>query len=294
MLADSREIVDDDLAAPNNNLGIEYLLALRLTRSAIVPLTMRRRGAGYHETAVTDSEIASATGIRRRLQQGEEIVELVPDQVFKILCRAQKDGCLFSSDRYLQQLLGQIFRAGPAGLRECHLVTDGIENRVCAIADRVSDHDGLIAELKSRHLTRTRVQRLLISILLGFNKEVTRRLLTDGPGYLHLLGVSERGRAFVAAGRKRRALPLIQNFSRVYAILKRRYGMGSESYGRALEQLALELRATRIFSLIIHNYSQSSRNYDFYQPLITKPEESTDKKEISNHGTTEHQSWNNH
>ena len=256
------------LAAPNNILGIEYLKALKELPDSLAPLTIPRIGAGYHDLQPGQNGIASATGIRRQLAAGDPVDSLVPAPVAAILERALCSGQMFAAERYFEQLLGQIFRNSQE-LDRYWLVDDGIERRLLDGAERAADLEDLIACIKSRQLTRTRVQRLLVSVLLGLEKAAVRELLNVGPRYLHLLALSDRGRAFLAATRKSRSVPLIQNFSRVYATLKRRYGAESPEYWLAVRQLDLEVRATRLYSLLLQRTADGPRNRDFYEQLRT-------------------------
>jgi hypothetical protein len=102
--------------------------------------------------------------------------------------------------------------------------------------------------------------------MLGIEAEVARWLQAAPPAYLHLLAVSQRGEAFLATRRKQRTIPLIQNFSRVQAILKRRYATDPEALQRAQTQLTLQLRASRIYSLLQKSFS-GQRQRDYYEAL---------------------------
>lgn len=251
------------LAAPNNILGIEYLKALAQTGSAIEPLTIQRIGAGYHDTGIGIKNIASATGIRKMLVEGQPVDLLIPTTAMTILRAALADGQQFSAERYTPLLLAQILRA-PEDLNDYWLVESGIENRLLAVAEQAVDLEGLISGIKSRQLTRTRIQRLLISLLLGMKKQPVADLLASGPRYLHLLGISKKGQRFLASSRKQRSVPLIQNFSRVHSSLKRFYGVDSHGHKLGLQQLDLELRATKLYTLLLKNWPGGERSRDFY------------------------------
>ena len=257
----------EGLAAPNNILGIEYLKAMQQTGSLIDPLTIRRVGAGFHEETVGEGGIASATGIRRLLAEGKSVESLLPRPVWPVLQQALAGGLGFSAERYCHLLLAQILR-DPDGLAGYWLVDNGIENRLQVVAEQAADLEALISGVKSRQLTRTRIQRLLVAILLGIRREEAGELLGAGPQYLHLLGVSEQGERFLARSRKRRSLPLLQNFSRVQSSFKRFYGAGSTDGRLARLQLALELRATTIYSLLTYEQTVSHRQRDFFESLL--------------------------
>ncbi|MEE4253033.1 MAG: nucleotidyltransferase [Desulfuromusa sp.] len=256
------------LLEPNNILGIEYLKSLKQIESSIRPATIQRIGAGYHDIETTEEGIASATGIRKKLAASESVDELLPPLVLQILKQTIVSGRVFSEDNYCRLLLSQIFR-NSASLSDYWLVENGMENRLLNVAENAFSLEELISGLKSRQLTRTRIQRMLLSILLGLNKDSVPQLFSSGPQYLHLLAASGKGKKFLASRRKQRTTPLIQNFSRVYAILKRYHGSESTAYDLSLKQLDLELRATKTYTLLLNKYTEGSRNRDFYEPLRT-------------------------
>lgn len=255
------------LASPNNILGIEYLKALRQAASPMTPLTVRRLGAGYHDTA-TAGEIASATGIRAMLGEGRDPAPFLPPACGPILRRALAGGQGCDPGRLHLLLLAAIFR-GRQALQRLYQVDNGIEGRLIEAADQAGSYDELVDAVKSRQFTRTRIQRLLAYILNDVSADEMQAHLEAGPLYLHLLGCSERGRMFLAASRKQRSLPLVANYSRVHALLKRFYGAGSQIHRQAERQLALELRATRNYTLLLRRPPQGSRSRDFYrEPLF--------------------------
>ncbi len=261
------ETVTEGLASPNNILGIEYLKALRQQQSHMTAATIQRVGAGYHDSSVCSGEIASATGIRRCLKDGKDVSTHMPEQALSLMRRSFERGEILEEERYFVALMSRIL-SQEGDLSDLGLVENGIENRLLGEADRAVDLETLIEGIKTRQLTRTRIQRMLIAVLLGVKKQEMRELLSAGPGYLHLLAASKKGQAFLASGRRQRSLPLIQNFSRVYASLKRFYGVDSDNYRLALIQLKLEVKATRMYTVLMKEPWCQNRNRDFYQPLI--------------------------
>ena len=256
--------IDEILSSPNNILGLAYLRALGEVGSSIVPLTTTRIGAGYHDLDEKEG-IASATGIRQRLHDGFEITGLVPQAVVLLLEKTFVAGLGLDVDIYYRLLSAQILRS-PGDLSHYWLIEAGLGQRLIDAANQAAHLEELINAVKARHLTRTRVQRTLVAVLLGIEAEAARFLLAAPPTYLHLLAASQRGETFLAARRKQRAIPLIQNFSRVQAILKRRYATEPEALQRAQGQLALQLRASRIYSLLQKSF-RGQRQRDYYEPL---------------------------
>jgi hypothetical protein len=156
-------------------------------------------------------------------------------------------------------------------LKPFYLVEDGIENRLAAAAEECSDYDALVAAVKSRHFTRTRVTRMLSHVLLGIERHWMEESLATGPLFITLLGASARGRRYLAHCRKDLQLPLIQNFSRVHAQLKRRYGREAFLFKAALQQLDLQLRATRYYALLQEKWSDGPRGRDYFQSPCMLP-----------------------
>lgn len=256
------------LAQPNNILGIEYLKALRIIGSKLRPLTIRRIGAGYHDPIPLGS-IASATGIRRKLGSGEAIHPFLPPSCHALLQAAMQRGHCLDEDALLRLLAARLL-ISPAALRGIYQVENGIEQRLHAAALTATTFETLAQAVKSRQLTLTRVQRILCYSLLEVNAALMEDFLATGPCYLRLLGHSERGRRFLAATRKQRTLPLIANLSRAAARLKKFYANDPARCRCAEEMLELDLRATRIYSLLLCN-RDGQRNRDYVEDVRNAP-----------------------
>lgn len=256
------------LASPNNILALEYLRALQFSGSAIQPLTIPRRGAGYHDIAGAGS-IASATGIRHRLAEGKSVVEYLPPASHELLKQALAENHLIDPDLLHRLVLQQIFR-GRDVLQEICQVEQGLDRRLVDAALESTGWEDLVKRIKVRQFTGTRIRRILCYVLNDVSSQLMADCLESGPRYLHLLGCSTRGRRFLAASRKQRSLPLIGNFSRVHASLKSFYGRDSSEHSQAVRMLDLDLRATRNYGLLLPGRAAGHRNRDFFQEVIFK------------------------
>lgn len=261
-LADKPEL-KEVLRTPNNILALEYLQALRFSGSPMEPLTIPRLGAGYHDSQAS-GDIASATGIRRRIAKGQPVAAYLPPESEALLQDAFVAGQVVDPDLLHRLVLGQIFRGRDALQTICQ-VEHGLDRRLADAALESTGWEDLVDRIKVRQLTRTRVQRMLCYVLNDVSQFLMDECLGAGPLYLHLLGCSEHGRRFLAATRKQRSLPLIDNFSRVFAVLKRRYGPTGAPLRRALAMLELDLRATRNYTLLLPGWSGGNRNLDFFR-----------------------------
>jgi predicted nucleotidyltransferase len=259
------EVSAEILNSPNNILGIEYLKVLYSTNIRIQPYTIKRRGAGYHDTDVK-SQIASATGIRRMIEAGEEIESLLPQPCRKVLHEALRAGRSLDTVRLFVALQSQMLQESET-LNEIYLVDDGIDRRLDLAALKAASFDELVSGVKSRQWTLTRVQRILMYVLLQVKAVEMKAFIQTGPLYLRLLGSSERGRKILARARRRKKLPIIADPARATNTLRKFYRNRSAYQQLAEEMLRLDLRATRIYGLLQGERSGEYLNQDYYQPV---------------------------
>lgn len=253
------------LATPNNILGISYLQALAARGSRIRPLTIPRIGAGYHD-CIPQGEIASATGIRHLYARGEDLATYIPVAAYRCLHQEILAGNVLASPLLFPLLISRL-SAEPRTLAGIYQVEDGIAERLCQHARSVHTLAELIDSVKVRHLTVSRLQRILMYVFLNLTAGEVEDQLAHGPSYLRLLGATARGERFLAATRKARTLPLLANFSRASAQLKKFYGPQGPALRRAEALLRLETRATRLYTLLLEQWSGTDRNRDYFEPV---------------------------
>jgi predicted nucleotidyltransferase len=253
------------LASPNNILAIEYLRALQLNASPMRPWTIPRLGAGFHSIDVS-GHIASATGIRKLIGAGGAVEHLLPTACGQILKRALGDGRCLDQERLLTVLQALLLQETES-LRGIYQVEHGLERRITEKAMTAATFADLVDAIKSRQWTQTRIQRMLIFVLLQVTDDEMRDFLRQGPMYLRLLGVTARGREVLARARKKKTLPVIGDPSRARAALRRFYHDQPESCRLAERMLGCDLRATRLYGLLQSTQRDVHRNQDFFQPV---------------------------
>lgn len=259
------DLPPDILASPNNILGIEYLKALRSSGSQLVPYTIKRLGAGYHDTDVT-TRVASATGIRKMIAEGQDVDFWLPEPCRQILNEALQGGRHLDAGRLFVALQSHLLQE-PEMFRDVYLVDDGIDRRISLAALQAGSFADLVAEVKSRQWTQTRIQRIMMYLLLQVKVTEMQAFLQVGPLYLRLLGSSERGRKILARARRRKRLPIIADPARATNTLRKFYRNRSTFQQLAEEMLRLDLRATRIYGLLQRTPSGEYLNQDYYQPV---------------------------
>jgi len=204
------------LDQPNHTLGLHYLLALRRLGSPIVPYSIRRERSEYGQTTITDGAIASATALRELLAKTGSMAALapyVPAATLDILERERRAGrAPVAWERFARPLFHQLWSLDEPRLAALAEVTEGLEHRIRRALGRLSAYsvEELLAALKTKRYTRTKLQRTLLRILLGHRKEeLSAQALTAELRYLRVLGFTERGRELLRRMKTRAALPVV-------------------------------------------------------------------------------------
>lgn len=190
----------DCLSLPNNNLGVEYLLALEALGSTIVPHTLPRQGAGHDQAPQAGH--ASASWLRQQIL-AEDPTPLAP---------------------YLSPPEEEILRADPASLTACTLGVlarlrtlseadfarlpdcgEGLSHRLFRAAQSAVSLPDLYAQVQSKRYPLARVRRLVLWAFLGLRAD--DRLA--GLPYLRVLGFSPRGQELLRQMKTAAALPVL-------------------------------------------------------------------------------------
>ena len=164
---------DSVLSSPNNILGIEYIKALIRLRSTINPVTITRKVAEYHQQELTmpiSSAISSATAIRKALRDDIPLSTLeqhVPIQVLDILEEENNKSFPIYENDYSLLLNYKLMQESSHMLTTYTDVSIDLSNRIKSINTIGLSFPMLAQEIKSRHWTLSRINRILIHILLN-------------------------------------------------------------------------------------------------------------------------------
>lgn len=204
------------LNSSNNILGIEYLKALKRLKSRIKPHTIRRISNSYHTGELTGA-ISSATAIRKNIFDSVSLPEkakffhTMPESSISVLKEEFKNGTgpVFSSSFDL--ILLSILRKTPVEfIRKLPYVTEGLENRIKLAAETSGTLNEMIDKIATRRYPRTRIQRILFSLLSGLTDEEFNEFNTSGgPQYIRVLGFNEKGKEMLSSINRDSSLPVI-------------------------------------------------------------------------------------
>ena len=189
-----QDILDTDIISrPNNILAVEYIAALKSIGSKITPSAFKRKAVGHHSSD-TSGIYASATTLRKKLKNGEDINPFTPFD--------------FSGhERYDTDRLSSIFRYkliynGVSAFEGIRDMEPGLAERFIKFADAGSLSD-IIAAVKTKRYTQARLQRIALSAILGLKGGYR------SPEYIRILGMTETGRKILSEMRTAASLPVI-------------------------------------------------------------------------------------
>lgn len=204
---------DDTLSAilnePNNILGIEYLKALRKRKSAILPVTVRRKGAHYHDMTPCET-FSSASAIRRLFTEMEAdalslLAGHVPAKVGQLCKSTYKTRFPVSSGDFSLLLKYRLLRESPDSLSQWQDVSAPLANRIIRSRDQFQNWDQFCDLLKTRELTYTRISRALLHICL----EIPEPDKSVPPFYARILGFQKCASPLLSLLKQKSSIPLV-------------------------------------------------------------------------------------
>ena len=214
---------------PNDILAVEYIKELKRLKSKIEPVAIKRVG-DYHGGS---TGFASASEIRRKIDGGILPKEDLPKETSKTLEKLLLQGKAPAKIENLERMIIGFFRNAEAEeLKEYYAVTEGAENRIIAAAKTATSIEDFYEKVKTKRYTMATVRRMIIAPFLGIKKE------EPTIPFLRVLAFNSRGAEIMKNVKKSSGLPLITNFTPELAAVP-----------EFAEQIALERRATDIFSL---------------------------------------------
>lgn len=203
------------LAQPNNSLGLHYLMALYQLDSPIVPRSILRQHAAYHDAKPNHEHVASATAIRKMLLESDSVKlpAFVPDYTMNLLTREiQADHCPITWEHFANDLWHELILSAPNELQQYQEIAEGLEYRILGSLSKVTEPSvaQLLTLLKTKRYTHTKLQRALLHILLRHSKhDLSKHSLQAGPPYLRVLGFNEQGRTILKRMKKTATIPVV-------------------------------------------------------------------------------------
>ncbi len=169
------------LKNPNSVLGVEYTKAILKHRSDMEICPIEREG-GYNDLSLSGN-YASAAALRYAIYDGKKnkTKKYLPACVFDDLPKTLPDFGDIALFRALESSKNDL-----KNVVDC---TEGLENRIKAIAPNSKTLEEFIDKLETRRYTRARLRRIVTANALNVTKELTEKCLKSNL-YLKVLAVA--------------------------------------------------------------------------------------------------------
>ena len=199
----------DDLCGfftPNNILALEYVKALLASDSKIVPITVKRCGAGYNDSKISDTDLQSATAIRALMHaENAEAFDFVPPAAREIYKKATDDGMMPTDASRLDAAVISKLRLSSRDVADIHDAAGGLYNRLCELSTEATSISSLTSLTETRRYTTARIRRAIWNSFFGVTSSDVRSM----PAYTQLLATDERGRSVLKRIKKMASFPVI-------------------------------------------------------------------------------------
>ena len=177
------------LSTPNNILGLEYIYTIKKIGSHLRPVLIKRKGSDYHDKGIAyNKEHSSATALRKYLSLHSELNGLESSLMPSSIEIIKKSKPLFADDfrgsisRKLYDLL-----YNDVDLSIYSDISPSLSDRIYKLNKNYSDYETMVASIKSKDYTFTRISRALCHILLNIKKSDTD-IYKNNIKYSKLLG----------------------------------------------------------------------------------------------------------
>lgn len=202
------------LSSPNNILGIEYCKALLRLNSHIQPVSIKRKGNLYHAEQLNEN-LPSATAIRKQLLDETSTLERqIPKDALSILSKEIDTSGIVTDNDFSQMLLYRLLSvASPQELASYMDVSDELAARIFKCRTQFISFDQFADLLKTKELTRTRINRALLHILLDVKKGQPTAV------YARILGFRKDAAPLLSLIKNHATIPFFSKTSTIFDLL---------------------------------------------------------------------------
>lgn len=251
--------IQEMLASPNNILAIEYLNAISLLESSMVPSPLLRKGKGYHDTAISEG-FCSASAIRKHLQGGKTAIDTtaMPESALQLLTD-YPHAFLFEDD-FSQLLHYKLLTETVETLADYADSSPELANRMLNARYSFASWSQFCELLKTKNTTYTRISRLFLHLILNITSDDYKIFQKQAPdSYLRVLGFRKSAAPLLSAIKKSAGMPLITSAADAHHHLS----------PDALSLLQMDITASDIYHLMLKTKGSQQLRNDYRHPIVT-------------------------
>lgn len=248
------------ISSPNNILGIEYLKALKKYNSNIEPIAIPRIKTGHNDLNYSNN-IASSTSIRNIIknQKFDIAKKLMPMSSFLNIMENIEIGHVVSGlSVFEREIIYKLRNMSTSEIALLPDVTEGLEFLIKKAANSCNSITKFMSIVKSKRYTSTRIQRILLYVLLDILKKDIDLSKSIHP-YIRVLGFNERGKFLISQISK------VNPNLNIITSVKKFVDMNSNN--NLKNMLNMDIRSTDVYTLGYANDSCS--NLDFINKIIS-------------------------
>ena len=191
------------IKGPNDSLAAEYLKAIRSLQSSMKPLAVKRLGNGHDSCG--ERGFLSASEIRERFRNGEDISPFVPEKAAKIYNEERAVGRVIEKELFETAALARLRALDAESFRALPDCADGLGDRLYAAVRTASALEEIYASAKTKKYAMSRIRRAVMCALLGLSAGMNGGKVP----YVRLLSANERGCRILREISDRKTIPLI-------------------------------------------------------------------------------------
>ena len=200
------ELMDgvDVTVTPNNNLGVEYIRAIKRHGYPMTPQPILRVGAMHDEAY--DGDMKSGSELRGLMRNGSDIANYVPREALDIYIREAEQGRgPVKLDDLESAMLSRLRMLPYDAYSALPDASEGLERKLYRACREESTLGKIYDTVKSKRYTHARIRRMTMCAALGITAEDYRRDAL----YARVLALNERGSRVLKLSEKQRSIDVI-------------------------------------------------------------------------------------
>ena len=231
------------LRLPNVILAIEYLRVLKT--SSIAPFLIPRISANHNDNEL-HANISSASAIRKAIYSKDPLWNEIAKTVDNDTLYALQNSELPSIENLFRPLLIKITCSNKEYLKNIYGMNEGLENKIIDAAHNTGKFTEFVDYIVSRRYTRSRIQRLILNLIIGVNKEQVKIL--DEVSYARILAFNQYGRELIKSIKTATKIPIITKIAQ--HITSRAIYNQMQNLKLYQQKLTLDIISTDVLSII--------------------------------------------
>ena len=189
-----------EINTPNDLLGVSYIKEI-LKNNLNIEIFNIKRTNDFHDITSND-DVISASNIRNKLQNKQDIKNNVPQNVYELL---KNKNIEIDEFKYLKYKI-----ITEDNLDKYVDVDEGISSRIKKSLEKSNNKEELIQNIKTKRYTYNKICRMLNHILCSFTKEENNQ--TKNLEYIRILGFTEQGKQYLNEIKNDIKLPILNKY----------------------------------------------------------------------------------